>query len=62
MTKSRQKSKKGFAGKRGRTLFIICMSMTDHPHIFDLIRYITGSEFESVYAEVAPNMRDSAYR
>ncbi len=35
-------------------------AMTDHPHIFDLIRYITGSEFESVYAEVAPNMRDSA--
>lgn len=35
-------------------------AMTDHPHIFDLIRYITGSEFESVYAEVAPNMRDDA--
>ena len=35
-------------------------ALTDHPHIFDLIRYITESEFESVYAEVAPNMRDSA--
>ena len=35
-------------------------AMTDHPHLFDLIRYITGSEFESVYAEVAPNMRKSA--
>ena len=35
-------------------------ALTDHPHLFDLIRYITGSEFESVYAEVAPNMRDEA--
>lgn len=35
-------------------------AMTDHPHLFDLVRYITESEFESVYAEVAPNMRDAA--
>ena len=33
-------------------------AMTDHPHLFDLVRYITNSEFESVYAEVAPNMRE----
>lgn len=35
-------------------------ALTDHPHVFDVIRYITGSEFDSVYAEVAPNMRDEA--
>ena len=35
-------------------------AMTDHPHLFDLMRYITESEFESVYAEIAPNMRESA--
>lgn len=33
-------------------------ALTDHPHIFDLVRYMTGSEFDTVYAEVAPNMRD----
>ena len=35
-------------------------ALTDHPHIFDLVRYITNSEFESVYAEVAPNMREES--
>ena len=35
-------------------------AMTDHPHLFDLVRYITNSEFESVYAEVAPNMREES--
>ena len=34
-------------------------ALTDHPHIFDLVRYLTGSEFDTVYAEVAPNMRDA---
>ena len=33
-------------------------ALTDHPHIFDLVRYMTGSDFDTVYAEVAPNMRD----
>ena len=32
-------------------------ALCDHPHIFDMIRHITGSEFESIYAEVAPNIR-----
>ena len=31
--------------------------MCDHPHIFDMIRHITGSDFEWVYSEVAPNIR-----
>nr|MBO4518042.1 Gfo/Idh/MocA family oxidoreductase [Clostridia bacterium] len=35
-------------------------AMTDHPHLFDLVRYITESEFESVYTEVAPNMRENS--
>ena len=32
-------------------------ALCDHPHIFDMIRHITGSEFESIFAEVAPNIR-----
>lgn len=32
-------------------------ALCDHPHIFDMIRWITGSEFEYIYAEVAPNLR-----
>ncbi len=32
-------------------------ALADHPHLFDLIRYITGSEFASVFANVAPNIR-----
>lgn len=35
-------------------------ALTDHPHIFDLVRYMTGSEFDTVYAVAAPNMRDGA--
>lgn len=35
-------------------------ALTDHPHIFDLARYILGAEFESVYAKPAPNLRDEA--
>ncbi len=31
--------------------------LTDHPHAFDLCRFFTGSEFESVYANVSPNIR-----
>lgn len=32
-------------------------ALCDHPHIFDMIRHITGSEFDSIYAEAAPNIR-----
>ena len=32
-------------------------TLCDHPHVFDLIRWITGSDFDHVHAEVAPNMR-----
>ena len=35
-------------------------ALTDHPHVFDLIRYITDLEFDSVYAETAPSMREEA--
>lgn len=31
--------------------------LTDHPHGFDLARYFTDSEFESIYADVSPNFR-----
>lgn len=32
-------------------------ALCDHPHIFDLIRHLTGSNFERVYSVVAPNLR-----
>ena len=32
-------------------------ALCDHPHIFDIVRYLTGSEFVSIYAELAPNLR-----
>ncbi|MDZ4199803.1 MAG: Gfo/Idh/MocA family oxidoreductase [Kiritimatiellia bacterium] len=32
-------------------------ALCDHPHIFDLARWLTGSDFQSVYAQVAPNLR-----
>jgi len=32
-------------------------ALCDHPHIFDLIRWLTGSDFEQIHAEVAPNIR-----
>lgn len=32
-------------------------ALCDHPHIFDMIRHMTGSEFATVYARVAPNIR-----
>lgn len=34
--------------------------LTDHPHIFDIVRYIFDSDFDTVYAQAAPNMRDGA--
>lgn len=35
-------------------------ALTDHPHVFDIVRYIFDADFEEVYAEAAPNMRDGA--
>lgn len=32
-------------------------ALCDHPHIFDLIREITNSEFDTIFAQVAPNIR-----
>lgn len=32
-------------------------ALCDHPHIFDLIRWLTKSDFDFVYSEVAPNLR-----
>ena len=32
-------------------------ALCDHPHVFDLIRWLTGADFSFVYAEVAPNLR-----
>ncbi len=32
-------------------------ALCDHPHIFDLIRWLTGSDFDYLFAEVAPNLR-----
>ncbi len=33
-------------------------AITDHPHPFDLVRYITGREFATVRAMSAPNQRE----
>jgi len=32
-------------------------ALADPPHIFDLVRWLTGTEFDYVQAEVAPNLR-----
>ncbi|MFA9478764.1 Gfo/Idh/MocA family protein [Phycisphaerales bacterium AB-hyl4] len=32
-------------------------ALCDHPHAFDLIRHLTGAEFELIHAEVGPNLR-----
>jgi len=32
-------------------------ALCDHPHIFDMVRWLTGSDFESIYAQAAPNLR-----
>ena len=32
-------------------------SLCDHPHVFDLIRWLTNSDFDYVYAEAGPNIR-----
>ena len=33
-------------------------ALADHPHIFDVVRLLSGSSFDTVFADVAPNMRD----
>ncbi len=35
-------------------------ALTDHPHVFDVIRHITSSDFDTVYAETAPNLREES--
>ncbi len=32
-------------------------SLCDHPHVFDLIRWLTNSDFEYLYAQAGPNIR-----
>jgi predicted dehydrogenase len=32
-------------------------ALCDHPHVFDLVRWMTGCDFDHVFAEVAPNIR-----
>lgn len=32
-------------------------ALCDHPHIFDLVREVTNSEFDVIFAKVAPNIR-----
>lgn len=32
-------------------------ALCDHPHVFDMIRWITGSDFDYVYAATATNLR-----
>ena len=32
-------------------------ALCDHPHIFDLVRHLTGADFDFVYSSVAPNLR-----
>ena len=32
-------------------------ALCDHPHIFDLVRWLTGADFQEVYAQTAPNLR-----
>lgn len=34
-------------------------ALADHPHIFDMIRYILEDDFDEVYAEVGPNLRST---
>lgn len=32
-------------------------ALCDHPHIFDMVREISGSEFDMIFAQAAPNIR-----
>lgn len=33
-------------------------ALADHPHIFDLVRFLTDDSIDEVYADVAPNLRE----
>lgn len=33
-------------------------ALSDHPHIFDMLRWVTGSDYDYVFADVANNIRD----
>lgn len=33
-------------------------ALSDHPHIFDMLRWITGSDYDYVFADAAENIRD----
>ena len=33
-------------------------ALCDHPHVFDLIRWVTGADFAEIHAEVGPNLRE----
>ncbi|WP_172594403.1 Gfo/Idh/MocA family protein [Mariniphaga sediminis] len=32
-------------------------ALCDHPHVFDMIRWLTNSDFEYIFAEAGPNIR-----
>lgn len=32
-------------------------ALADHPHVFDAVRFITGANFRTIFADVAPNIR-----
>lgn len=32
-------------------------ALADHPHLFDIIRFLTDSEFSEVFADISPNIR-----
>ena len=31
---------------------------SDHPHIFDMLRWVTGSDYDYIFADIAENIRD----
>lgn len=34
-------------------------ALADHPHVFDLIRFVLEDDFDEVYADVGPNLRNT---
>lgn len=34
--------------------------LADHPHIFDAARFLTGADYDSVFAEIAPEVREGS--
>ena len=33
-------------------------ALSDHPHIFDMLRWVTGSDYDYIFADIADNIRD----